>query len=143
LDLPTVAVHDLIVKNDDLVVGTMGRSIFILDDLTPVRQMKTGALYPPRSIYRWRTFGAITVPGDRSAGDNPPKGATIYYHLAKRPAKATLEILDTAGKRVTLFESKEKEEKKDETLSEEAPPKPKKLNLPVEKGLNRVVWDLT
>jgi photosystem II stability/assembly factor-like uncharacterized protein len=143
LNLPTVAVHDLQVKIDDLVVGTMGRSIWILDDLTAVRQTKAGALYPPRTVYRWRYFGALTVPQDKSAGDNPPKGALIFFHLPKKPSKpATLEILDAAGKRVTLFESKNKEEKDNEE-GEDAAPKPKKLSLPIDKGLNRVVWDLT
>jgi hypothetical protein len=144
LEMPTAAVHDLHVKNDDLVIGTMGRAIWILDDITPVRQAKTSGLYPPRPTYQWFGYFAITVPNDRSGCDNPPKGAIVYYQLPKPPAKnATLEILDSTGKRVTLFESKNKEEKEDETLAEEAPPKPKKLNLPAEKGLNRVVWDLT
>ncbi|HLW64386.1 MAG TPA: hypothetical protein VKS79_03635 [Gemmataceae bacterium] len=144
LEMPTAAVHDLVVKNDDLVVCTMGRSIWILDDLTPVRQAKTSGLFAPRPTYRWRGHFHITVPNDRSGGDNPPRGAIIYYQLPKEPAKnATLEVLDSAGKRVTIFESKNKEEKEDETMAEEAPPKPKKLNLPAEKGLNRVVWDLT
>jgi hypothetical protein len=122
----------------------MGRSIWILDDITPVRQAKSSGLYPARAAYQWGFFQAITVPNDRSGCDNPPRGAIVYFQLPKAPAKnATLEILDSAGKRVTLLESKNKEEKDDETLAEEAPPKPKKLNLPAEKGLNRVVWDLT
>src|SRR5262249_1989333 len=65
LNLPTVPVHDLRVKDGDLVVGTHGRSLWILDDLTPVRRWgptiteKSIDLLPPRPATRWRSHGTV------------------------------------------------------------------------------------
>src|SRR5262249_28482236 len=102
LNLPTVAVHDLIIKGDDLVVGTNGRSIWILDDLTPVRewtpQMGESELYflPPVPTHRWRYHPPITSHG---AAQNPPEGAILHYHLKSKPkGDLTIDIMDSLGK---------------------------------------------
>jgi hypothetical protein len=79
LNLPTVPVHDLVVKDDDLVVGTHGRSIWILDDLTPVRETtdairkKAAHLFPVQPATRWRvSWGGPTASFTRrAAGENP------------------------------------------------------------------------
>src|SRR4030095_6626477 len=83
LNLPTVAVHDLVVKGDDLVVGTHGRSIWILDDLQPFREMNAavagsaGPLFPVAETVRWRLGGGSY--GTKVASfSNPPAGASIY-----------------------------------------------------------------
>jgi photosystem II stability/assembly factor-like uncharacterized protein len=102
LNLPTVPVHDLRVKDGDLVVGTHGRSLWILDDLTPIRRWGSAIvdkpldLLPPRPAPRWHAHGTI---GTQAAGANPPVGAMIAYWLKARPkARPKIEILDADGK---------------------------------------------
>ncbi len=104
LNLPTVPVHDLIVKDDDLVVGSHGRSLWIFDDLTPIRTFgpamanKPADLLPPLTATRWRLHGTIGAVG---RGENPPSGAIIHLWLKEKPkAKPKLEILDADGKLV-------------------------------------------
>lgn len=145
-NLPTVAVHDLVVKNDDLVVGTNGRSIYILDDITPLRLPESSwrndkpTLLPPRPTMRWRYHSAEVGPG---AGQNPPRGALLYYWLPQKP-KGTihLRIYDAAGQLVkTLASTVPPEEPREPgEYSERQPRKPPLLAEP---GLQRVVWDLT
>ena len=149
LNLPTVAVHDLIVKGDDLVAGTMGRSIWILDDLTPVREWKADIakkahLFTPAPAIRWRTYGVPAGDYTRSGGANPPAGAEITYHLPKKAKEVTIEILDKNGKSITKLTSK-KEEKADEPNdigAYDGPPEPKRKPLPTEAGLHRIDWNL-
>jgi photosystem II stability/assembly factor-like uncharacterized protein len=168
LNLPTVPVHDLVVKNNDLVIGTHGRSIWIFDDLTPIREMspqiaKSDAhLFPVAPAIRWRYSTPFHSKG---AGQNPPAGAVINYYLKKKPSGTlTLEIRDRNGALVGSFTSKKKKdaasggqmekvetpkalpkEEEDET-PEDDPDGPderyKKLVLTTEVGVNRVVWDL-
>src|SRR5712691_5339593 len=147
LNLPATPIHDLVVKGDDLVVATHGRSFWILDDLSPLRQWGdatsiAGAhLYAPRIAYRTHA-GHNTLRG-RPYGENPPAGAVFYYALKAAPKEneeITMEILDAQGRLVRKLTSREKRDP-------EAPPewpdqeKPQEL-LPAEVGLNRFVWDL-
>ncbi len=147
LDLPTAPIHDLVVKGDDLVVATHGRSFWILDDLSPLRQWNEQIasadvhLYAPRTTYRTHA-GHANLRG-RPFGENPPAGAILYYSLKAAPKEneeATLEILDVQGKLVRKFTSREKRET-------EAPPEWPDLGrgeekLPAAAGMNRFVWDL-
>src|SRR5262245_2820538 len=119
LNLPTAAVHDLVVKDDDLVVGTMGRSLWILDDLTPIRELapavteKPAHLFAPAAAVRWRYSGGFSHTG-RGAAENRPAGAILHYHFAKKPAKdVLLEVVDPQGKVVVSMKGKS-EKKKDE-----------------------------
>jgi photosystem II stability/assembly factor-like uncharacterized protein len=149
LNLPTVPVHDLVVKENDLVVGTMGRSIWILDDLTPIRQLippiaaDDGFLFSPQPAVRYRYHGSFEEGPHRGGGQNPPKGAILNYYL-KNPAKAdiTLEITDAKGGLVDKFTSKPEPEEP-ETLGDYEEEKPKRLVLTRHAGINRVAWDLT
>jgi photosystem II stability/assembly factor-like uncharacterized protein len=148
LNLPPVRVTDLVVKDDDLVVATNGRSLWIFDDLTPLRTVPLQGpdhpvqLLPGSQAVRYRLGevleGRLRV-GWRAA--NPPQGAALHYWLARRP-KGDLEIRIKNDKGVvirTLSSKKEPPEPPDEgAYSVEEPPKP----LPVEPGLHRVVWDL-
>jgi photosystem II stability/assembly factor-like uncharacterized protein len=102
LNLPTVPVHDLRVKDDDLVLGTHGRSVWILDDLTPIRAGERAMfdkpvhLLPPRAAIRWRFHFTV---GTQAAGANPPTGAVIHYWLKDQPkARPKIEIVDSDGK---------------------------------------------
>jgi photosystem II stability/assembly factor-like uncharacterized protein len=144
LNLPTVPVHDLVVKDDDLVVGTHGRSIWILDDLTPVRSLTANVaaedvhFFPPTAVTHWRYHAEDTGPG---AGTNPPRGAILNYYLKAKPKGAlTLEVLDAQGKAVAK-------------LTDKPPAQPEggggrrfpqsRAPLTREVGVNRVVWDLS
>jgi photosystem II stability/assembly factor-like uncharacterized protein len=147
LNFPTAAVTDLFVKDNDLVIGTNGRSIWILDDLTPIRDWsaevaaKDVHLFPVQPALRWRYHGSFEEGTRRGAGQNPPAGAVVHYYLKAKPkGELILEVLDNQGKLVAKQTSKEEPpEPPDEgAYTEEEKKKP----LPTEPGLHRVVWDL-
>ncbi|WP_157369342.1 WD40/YVTN/BNR-like repeat-containing protein [Zavarzinella formosa] len=147
LNMPTVAISDLVVKDDDLVVATQGRSLFILDDLTPIREWtkaignKPVHMFPALPAVRWAKQVNVTHHQEKNAGENAPTGAVFTYCLknaAKKPI--VLEVYDEKNKRVALIEGKEKSAKDEET-EDEAPRKPKP-EIPGEEGINRFVWDL-
>lgn len=83
LNLPTTPIHDLVVKNDDLVLATHGRSFWILDDLSPLRQFADEVarqevhLYTPATAYRMQN-ATEEPPKPVMVGQNPPPGAVIY-----------------------------------------------------------------
>jgi photosystem II stability/assembly factor-like uncharacterized protein len=148
LNLPTVPVHDLMVKDDDLVVATHGRAFWILDDVSPLRQyseelaQKSEHLYAPSTAYRIQAGASNPRHPSKVAGQNPPAGAVIYYYLKDAPkagTEAKLEILDSSGKVIRKYSSTEYN-----TLEEPPDPDDKKpeKQLKPEAGLNRFVWDL-
>ncbi len=146
LNLPTVPVHDLIVKNNDLVVATHGRSLWILDDLTPLRLLTPQVvaqdvfLFPIMDATRWRYhFG-----GGRSGGsDNPPRGAVLHYYLRLKPkGEITVEILDAKGAKVATLTSM-KEPAGSSGDEENGGRRGGQPLLTTEKGVNRMSWDLT
>jgi photosystem II stability/assembly factor-like uncharacterized protein len=171
LNLPTVAVHDLRVKNNDLVLGTHGRSVWIFDNLTALRTMSPQIaqedvhLFLVQPTIRWRYHGAFHA---KALGQNAPAGAIIDYYLREKPReKITLEIHDAQGGLVNTFKSKppkkkkvdktpaqEEEEKaeaadkddEEEEVPEDDPDAPfekvKKMHLGTAVGVNRVAWDL-
>ncbi|MCU1382400.1 MAG: hypothetical protein JWL71_1097, partial [Acidobacteria bacterium] len=108
LNMPATSIRDVIVKGDDLIAGTHGRGIWILDDITPLRQLDhspvstlNAQLFKPQTAYRVRqnTNTDTPIPPDEAAGKNPPDGAIINYSLkADASGPMTLEILDAAGK---------------------------------------------
>ena len=143
LNLPNSPIHDLIVKNDDLVVATHGRAFWILDDLTPLRGAGTSSaqpiLYKPRLTYRmrWPEFFERRQP----VGENPPNGAIIYYFLPAAPkGVVSLEILDASGKLVRRYSNEEKKEA--DTPPEWPDQTPPEEKIPTEAGVNRFAWDL-
>ena len=149
LNLPTTSVRDLNVHGSDLVVATYGRGLWILDDLSPLRQVSAemtkgnAYLFKPATALRvrWDNHPDTPIPADTPAGDNPPEGAILYYYLPA-PAKAiTIEIHDEHGDVVRRFSN---------TLPRlELRPKnvpdywfgPAEI-LPTKAGLNRFVWNL-
>jgi photosystem II stability/assembly factor-like uncharacterized protein len=146
-NLPTSPIHDLIVKNDDLAVATHGRSFWILDDITPLRQLgKHSAseemiLYKPHADYRLRWPEEFER--RQPVAPNPPSGALISYYLSSAPKaneEVKLDILDSHGKVVREYSSLEK--KKAETPPEWPDLEPPQEKLPVQVGLNRFAWDL-
>lgn len=153
LNLPTVPVHDLQVKNNDLVVGTHGRSFWILDDLTVVRNFaenlkaKPFHLYPAQPCNKWNTGGGgdITNHHVGRSAPNPDRGVAIWYQLSEKPkSELLLEIRNSDGKLVATGKGKPKkdDDKEDEDDDDEDGGK-KERKLPVKAGLNKFVWDLT
>jgi len=106
-DLPHAPVHWLTVQPhfDDLVVATYGRGFWILDDVTPLRQLGDSLLaspvhlFEPRSAYRFvRREGAASQPGDPAAGENPEYGSSLAFWLRDEPdGPVSLEVEDETG----------------------------------------------
>jgi photosystem II stability/assembly factor-like uncharacterized protein len=147
LNLPTVPVHDLTIKNDDLILATHGRAFWVLDNITPIRQMTPAAstdeahLYQPAAVVRFRGPG-FTLPAGIPVGANPPGGAVIDYSLKTAPKdQITLEIFDASGKLVRKYSSKKTAEGASPDEEEFGISRPGE-ELPTEVGLNRFVWDL-
>ena len=147
LGLPPAAVHSLVVAQGDLVIGTMGRSIWIFDDLTPLRQWKPDLagrfeLFPARSAVRWEHGSTAS---DEAEGANPPNGATLHYQLDADLAASeelTLEILDASGRVVRKLSSVPPPPKLPVGDPERSPWTEDPKGLPKTRGLHRVVWDL-
>jgi photosystem II stability/assembly factor-like uncharacterized protein len=117
MNLPSTSIRDLVVHGDDVVVGTHGRSFWILDDIEPLRQMSwriaagTVHLFKPADAYRLRrdTWTDTPLPPEVPAGQNPPDGAIIDYtlgHTANDPL--TIAIYDAAGNLVRQWKSTDK-----------------------------------
>jgi photosystem II stability/assembly factor-like uncharacterized protein len=145
LNLPTSPIHDLLVKDDDLVVATHGRSFWVLDDLTPLRQVNDQVAQADMKLYEPQTAVRLHYPDEidarQPAGTNPPSGAVIDYYLKEAPkGEVTLEILDAQGKPVRHLSSKEKKE------DEQPPEWPDQVEvpktIPAKEGMNRFAWDL-
>jgi photosystem II stability/assembly factor-like uncharacterized protein len=152
LNMPTVAVHDLALEQDDLVAATYGRSFWILDDVTPLRELadhfssSQPRLFTPRLAIRVRRDENqdTPLPPEVSAGQNPPDGAILHYYLpADAPGELQLQIYDSAGTLVRSYSSapiSPEKEKEDPFIASYwiAPPQ----SLPKTKGLHRFVWNL-
>jgi hypothetical protein len=114
LNMPATSIRDLVIHDDDIVVGTHGRSFWILDDMTPLRQLDSRVasaaahLFKPKLTYRFRRNKNTDtpLPPEEPAGKNPPDGAIIYYRLASSArAPVVLDIIDAAGRTVRSFSS--------------------------------------
>ncbi len=145
LNLPRSPIHDLVVKDNDLVVATHGRSFWILDDVTPLRQVAAAAaastafLYTPETGYRLYYPDQVDVHPPK--GQNPPAGALIDYYLPAAPSGTLrLDILDAQGGVVRHLSSAA------EKQAEQPPEWPDQVHaeetLPAAQGMNRFVWDL-
>lgn len=152
LNMPATSIRDLVVHNDDIVVGTHGRSFWILDDITALRQLNrqvtqsTAFLFKPQTTYRVRrsTNTDTPFPPEEPMGQNPPDGAIIDYYLqtdSKEPI--TLEIWDSNNQLVRRFVSTDlPEEVKEQEIPLPtywiAPPQ----KLSTQAGMQRFVWNL-
>src|SRR4029078_2409772 len=89
LNLPVSPIHDLVIKDDDLVVATHGRSFWILDNLTPLRQLATQSNQGDVVVYQPQTALRLHYPTEfdkrQPVGDNPPAGAMIDYYFKTAP----------------------------------------------------------
>ena len=120
LNLPATPVTDLDVHGNDLVASTFGRSLWILDDISPLRQMTTGEvsggaqLFPPAAAMRarWDNNQDTPFPAETPAGENPPDGAVIDYYLpAGASGAVSLTIFDEAGQEIRRYGDAAGEEK--------------------------------
>ncbi|MBS1241115.1 MAG: glycosyl hydrolase repeat-containing protein, partial [Gemmatimonadetes bacterium] len=151
LNMPATSIRDLVIKDDDLVVGTHGRSFWILDDITPLRQLSPATaasvvvLFVPQRAtrVRWNMNTDTPLPPDEPAGENPPDGAIINYWLGEGVSGAvTLEILDSAGALVRRYGSTDEPEKPipGQNIADFwlRPPQ----TLSAAPGMHRFLWDL-
>lgn len=149
LNMPATSIRDLVIKDDDLVIGTHGRSFWILDDITPLRQMynqllnQPAILFKPQNTYRvrWSMYPDTPVPPDEPAGQNPPDGAIINYYLASNAANVQLDILDNKGNQIHKYASTD-------TMytipPNNVPPywiRPQQI-LSAKSGAHRFMWDM-
>ena len=153
LNLPHTSMRDLAIHDDDLILATHGRSFWILDDISRLRQltsapMREAVLFHPASpwrVYR-STWTDTPLPPDEPLASNPPAGAVIEFFLPRDARHAvSLEIRDTQGALVRRFSSEAAPEPGAEELARELIPrywiKPPGV-LPAKAGMHRWVWDL-
>ncbi len=147
LNMPATSIRDLVIKDDDIVVGTHGRSFWILDNITPLRQLvknKNIVLFKPPTTtrVRWNMNTDTPIPQEEPSGQNPPDGAIIDFYLNKKSSgPITLEIKDNTGKTVRKFSSNDQ--------PYPIPPvniplywiRPQQI-LSAEVGAQRFVWDM-
>ena len=152
LNLPVTSVRDVVVHRDDLAIATHGRAFWILDDITPLRQIDANTaasevvLYRPAKAIRLNSegFQGTPLPPEIPTAKNPPDGAIVDYYLKSAPGEAvTLEILDITNQVVRRFASTDKEpppRRRELTIADIwINPAPK---LGTRQGMNRFVWDL-
>lgn len=111
LNLPVSPIHDLVVKDDDLVVATHGRSFWVLDDITPLRQVNAQSAQQDAILYAPQVALRLHYPTDidkrQPVGENPPAGAIINYFLkAAAKDEVTLDILDAQGNSCVTFRAR-------------------------------------
>lgn len=132
LNLPQAPITDLALRNNDLIVGTQGRSIYILDDLSVVQQKNGKVLnknlhaFEVNPAYRMRGDGGFRDAGDiRNAGANPPNGVVMNYYLKDTTDTLSIKILDKNRKEIKTFSTTSKENK-----------------IEIKKGMNQFVWNM-
>lgn len=150
LNMPATSIRDLVIKDDDLVIGTHGRSFWIMDNITALRQLsnamdkKDVILYKPQTAIRvrWNMNSDTPLPQEEPAGENPPDGAIIDYFLKQdQPNEVSVEIKDVQGRLIRRFSSNDK--------PYIIPPvniplywvRPQQL-LSATKGSHRFLWDM-
>ncbi len=149
LNMPASSIRDLVIHENDLVIGTHGRSIWILDDFSPLREL---AELPQESPYlfqpsvatrvRFNMFTDTPLPPEEPTGENPPDGALLDYYLPTAAKEVSIEILDDQ-KVVNSFSSKTVLQLPDSTKLPHPTYWIRPLEKPsTEKGHQRFVWNL-
>lgn len=152
LNLPPCSMRDLVIHEDDLIVATHGRGIWVLDNIAPLRQLTDEVARSDVHLFRPGDAFNIAPPGefgtpqprDEPLAENPPYGAMIDYYLKSAAAgPVTLEILDAAGETIRKYSSEDRR----------PPVNPDMLNIPAfwirrveplsgAAGMHRWIWDL-
>jgi photosystem II stability/assembly factor-like uncharacterized protein len=157
-NLPHTSMRDLAIYENDLIVATHGRSFWVLDDITPLRQLgndirsvpqiATPQVLEPALAYRVRrsTNTDTPLPADEPAGTNPPQGAIIDYLLPSSIAgPVSLEILDERGHQVRSFGTSDSRTSQTKEQARELIPAywwQEAKTLPSAPGMHRWIWDL-
>ncbi|NRB82977.1 MAG: glycosyl hydrolase [Winogradskyella sp.] len=130
LNLPVVPITDLTIKDNNLIVATQGRSLWMIDDLSVIHQLYDAdlskhMLFKPKDTYRMR---GGSFKGSKTAGINHPNGVITYFNLKdlKDDDKVSLTYFDTKGDTIKTFSNKSKKNK-----------------LTVKNGANQFVWNMT
>jgi photosystem II stability/assembly factor-like uncharacterized protein len=152
LNMAPSSVRDLVVKDDDLVVGTHGRGIWILDDITPLRQIEAATadreavLFKPQDAWRvrWNTYTDTPLPPDEPTAPNPPEGAIINYYLKSAASgPITLEVVEGDGRLVRRYSSTDEVFKPDPATIAVPPYWFREIApLSTAPGMHRFTWDL-
>jgi photosystem II stability/assembly factor-like uncharacterized protein len=154
LSLPHTSMRDLAIHGDDLIVATHGRSFWILDDITPLRQWSSKStrastyLFAPQAAvrFRWNRNTDTPLPPEVPAGQNPPDGAIIDYLLTDSSrSEVNLEIFDAQNRLVRRYSSTDQPKPMEKIAAENPIPmywvRPQQI-LSSEAGFHRFVWDL-
>ncbi len=147
LNLPSTPVNDLVVKDNNLNIATNGRSFWVLDDLSPLRQVQPGFVNEDVHLYKpeiaLRLHYPESVDRRRPVGANPPSGAIINYFLKDAHPKdeIALDILDAQGRPVRHYSNHKKEEEFEQPGEWPDLEKPLEV-IPANAGMNRFAWDL-
>lgn len=149
LNMPATSIRDLVIKDDDIVVGTHGRSFWILDNIGPLRQLTTqiasatNILYKPQPAYRirWSMYPDTPVPQEEAAGSNPPDGAMIDYHLRENASEVKLVIRDMTENTIRTYSSKDTLYKIRDVNIPHYWIRPQQI-LSTEAGHHRFLWDM-
>ena len=152
LNLPPVSMRDLAIHEDDLIVATHGRGFWVLDNITPLRQLTDDVARVDAFLFRPAPAINMTPgsdngtpqPRDEALAANPPNGAVIDYYLRTAAAgPVTLEILDPAGEVMRRYSSEDKAPPLNpDSLNIPAFWVPTPKSLPAAAGMHRWVWDL-
>lgn len=135
LNLPPVPIHDLVIKNDNLIAATHGRSFWLIDDITPLHQLsaevanKESHLFKPMPSYRMASRGGYQEDNSKLEGQNHPGGVLVHFYVKNvdENTDAKLEFMTMTGEMIRTFANRSKEPGE-------------KLNL--KKGGNRFVWNM-
>lgn len=156
LNMPATSIRDLVIKDDDIVIGTHGRSFWILDNITPLRQLNNKftnpsiVLYKPQNTFRvrWTMYTDTPVPQEEPAGENPPDGAMIDYFLNEPAKEVRLDIqyrnytgLELNGKVVRSYSSTDTLYKIPDVNIPHYWIRPQQI-LSTEPGHHRFLWDM-
>ena len=148
LNMPATSIRDLVIKDDDIVIGTHGRSFWILDNITPLRQLKVNAptattLYKPQQAIRvrWNMNTDTPLPPEEAAGENPPDGAVIDYYLNNNEEEVQLDILNDKGTLIRRFSNKDTLYKIPDVNIPLYWIRPQQI-LAAKQGAHRFLWDM-
>ncbi len=151
MNMPASSIRDLVIHEDDLVIGTHGRSIWILDNIAPLRELAQAAgadraflFSPPRATrVRGNMFSDTPLPPEEPTGQNPPEGAILDYFLGRSATEVKLEVVDGRGDVIRKYSS----EDPPEHIEPDALAYPTywfrpQQRVSTEPGHHRFIWDL-
>ena len=149
LNMPATSIRDLVIKDDDLVIGTHGRSFWILDDITALRQLNNQLTNEPAILYkpqtamrvRWCMYPDTPIPQEEPAGQNPPDGAIINYYLGSNANNIQLQILDSKGNIIRKYASTDTVYNVPENNVPSYWIRPQQI-LSANAGAHRFMWDM-